>query len=82
MDGSSSQNVDLGNRKGGLALDLSPGIETAYVPANASMPLSAPMADIMAAWLSEFFSALGSLLKLCHGAAVPPVGACLPLCLF
>lgn len=46
MDGSSSQNVDLGNRKGGLALDLSPGIETAYVLANTSMPLSAPMADI------------------------------------
>ena len=43
MDGSSSQNMDLGNRKGGLALHLSPGIETAYMPANASMPLSAPM---------------------------------------
>lgn len=45
MDGS-SQNMDLGNRKGGLALHLSPGIVTAYMPANASMPLSAPMADI------------------------------------
>nr|XP_020764466.1 eyes absent homolog 1 isoform X4 [Odocoileus virginianus texanus] len=40
------KNVDLGNKKGGLALHLSPGIETAYMPANTSMPLSAPMADI------------------------------------
>ena len=44
-------------------------------------PLFACMADVMAEWLSEFFSALGSFFKLCHGAAIPPVGACLPLCL-
>lgn len=45
-------------------------------------PLFASMADILAEWLSEFFSALGPSFRLCHGAVIPLVGACLPLHLF